>query len=126
MGIDWQAKVGQPCNAVFGDPGLYVPRDGSPVYLVNAVFDEGYKGILMIGDEAVTTDAAPVIGLNDWQNAGHLLWDQDDRIVMPVSLDGLGGYTIPAGARTFIVKESQPDGKGCTYLTLNKTAMWAP
>lgn len=127
MAIDWQAKCGAPLNAVFGAPGLYVPRDDTPPYLINGVFDEAYREVILLDVDSPNTDARPVIGINDDQRpAGQAIWDQNDRLVIPVTPDGTGGYTIPAGAVTYLVKESRPDGHGTTKLMLAKTAMYPP
>lgn len=126
MGIDWEAKVAGPTVKVFGDSALYVPRDNSTPYVITGVFDEAYQDITILdGQDAITTDAKPVIGINDSQCIGPL-WDQDDRVVIGIVVNADGSYSIPGTARTYIVKEAQADGHGHTMLTLNKTAAYSP
>lgn len=109
MAIDWEDMVGAPCVAVFGeaDPWPYLPADGSASYTVIPVFDEGYREITLIDATSPTSDATPVIGVNDGQFKAPPL--QGDRTQNPIT------------GTWYIVKESRPDSHGVTKLMLNLT-----
>jgi hypothetical protein len=116
--IDWEAKVGAPVVGVFATAtALYIPTNDAlaPYDGVQGVFDEAYREVSLIDTDAPTSDARPVIGINDGQFKFPPV--QDDRLVITTA-KGLAG--------TYIVKEVRADAHGITKLMLNKTADYAP
>lgn len=114
--IDWEAKVGAPVVGVFTSAtALYIPASGAPTYSVGGVFDAAYREVILLDPESPTSDARPVIGINDGQFPDPP--QQDDRLVITTK-DG------PQG--TFIVKEARPDKHGITKLMLSKTRDYVP
>lgn len=114
MSIDWEATVGAPTVDVFGGPARYYPADGSPAFDVIGVFDAAFREVTMADGLAYTSDARPVIGINDAQFLANL-WtpQQNDKVKIT---DPNAGQWFGA---SFIVKEARPDGKGITRLDLN-------
>lgn len=109
MAIDWEAKVGAPCVAVFSEPvaGTYRPFDRTlPSYPLNPVFDEAYRQVILQDAEAAITDVMPVAGVNDAQfrypPRQNDLWQRQ------------------ASGQWYVVKEVRPDGHGVTVLHLVK------
>lgn len=109
MAVDWEAKVGAPVVAVFGEPiaGMYQPYDRSlAAYPLNPVFDEAVREVILQDNELPITDVMPMAGVNDGQfkypPAQGDMWQRQ------------------ASSQWYIVKEVRPDGHGITVLKLNK------
>jgi hypothetical protein len=110
MAVDWERMVVAPLVKVFGEdaPALYIPIDTSVApYGITPVFDEAYREIILLDMSSPTSDAMPVVGINDGQFIAPP--KQDDRI------------RITRTMVTYLVKEVRADGHGHTKLMLALT-----
>ncbi len=109
MSIDWESKVGAQVVKVFGTdtPAIYMPAAGSP-YPVTPVFDEAYREIIILDGESPTSDAKPVVGINDSQFQAE-----------PVQGDKIQIWLKGVPYKTYLVKEVRSDSHGVTRLELN-------
>lgn len=110
--IDWDAAVGAPLMAVFGEDlkPVYRPAAGGS-FEIDGIFDDAFKALVMGQDgdpEIATVD--PVMGVRLAQ--------------FPVGHPPLQGdkVTVPGVARNYMVANVEPDGKGWAKLRLNLTA----
>lgn len=114
MAIDWEAKVGAPNVAVFGEPAVYTPASGAGAYDVIGVFDDEFRSSAIIVDgDPDTSDFLPVFGVNAAQFRAPPV--QSDRIDFPAGTKWYSG-------KAFLVKEPRPDGHGLFHLALNERA----
>lgn len=117
MSIDWEAEVGGPTVAVFGGPAIYYPADGSASFAVTGVFDEAYREVTIIDSLAYTSDAQPVIGIDQGQfDLAGWVPGQNDLVKITDPL-------ARAFGQTFIVKEPRPDSHGIVKLMMNESAV---
>jgi len=122
MPIDWEGKVGAPTVAVFGDPALYVPASEAPAFDVVGVFDDQFRGTVIVTDgDPHTSDSLPVFGVNSRQflptdgDPGRAMPVQNDKIVFPAGTKWFSG-------KSYLVTEPRPDGHGVFHLALNEAA----
>jgi hypothetical protein len=121
VAIDWEASVGAPCVAVFGEPARFTPASGAPAFDVTGVFDDEFRSSAIIVDgDPDTSDFLPVFGINASQFAPTTAFPtrvppvQNDRIDFPAGAKWYSG-------KAFLVKEPRPDGHGIFHLALNET-----
>lgn len=117
MAVDWESKVGAPNVAVFGEPATYQPAaPGAQPYAVVGVFDNQFRSTKpgTFDEPAPITDRLPVFGVNQSQFQAEP--QQDDTIIFAAD--------APAdhAGKTYIVKESRPDGHGMYHLAINEAA----
>lgn len=110
--IDWDALVVGPTVQVFGEPITYRPAAGGSFDLT-AVFDDAYLAVVMGDDgdpEVATID--PVIGvqLSAFTALGQALPVDDDTLI------------VLRVAKTFMVVNVEPDGKGHAKLRLSRVS----
>jgi hypothetical protein len=120
MSVDWESEVGAPLVETFGGGATYFPADGSPSFPVNGVFDEGYREVTIIDGLAYTSEAQPVIGINESQfvaNGRKAAQGDKVQITDPKS---------KAFGKVFIVKEPRPDSHGIVKLMMNETSDGLP
>lgn len=96
--IDWDAAILAPVMGVFGEQVIYTPRNGVPVVITDAVFDEEAAEIQIGEDGQATTQRKPTLGMRaSWFYTPPA---QSDRVLI-----------VRTGV-TYIVKNPQPDGHG--------------
>lgn len=111
--IDWDALVLAPCMAVFGEEPemrpMYRRQAGGAPFPVDGIFDDAYLAVIMAadGDPAIAT-IDPVMGVRLAQFPAEP--EQGDTVM------------IPRVAKTYMVSNVQPDGKGGAKLVLTRTA----
>lgn len=96
--------------AVFGEARkpLYQRAAGGAPFDVDGIFDDAYAALMMSADgEPAIGTVDPVMGVRLVQFAG----------VDPVQGDWV---TIPRTGRTYVVTDTQPDGKGAMNLVLTR------
>lgn len=121
MAIDWEAKAGAPCIAVFGEDASYVPASGAPPFPVYGVFDNQFRSTVIMDIDAPTSDLLPVFGVNAGQFVATAAMPtklppvQNDKITFPAG-------TLPHSGKSYLVKEPRPDNHGVFHLVLNEAA----
>lgn len=111
MPVDFDAHVLKPCEDVFGEPVKFMPRSQRGVsYLMAGIFDEGHHDLqLLDGDAPPVNVNQPVLGIRAklFTDAGAPTPQQNDK------------FWISSNARTYMVKDVQPDEHGNLKVLLN-------
>lgn len=111
--IDWDALVVGPCMEAFGEkpeqrPSYVSPTGGVPVFF-DAVFDDGYLGVVMGEGGPEIASIEPVLGVR--------------LVQFPAGHPAQGGQVIvPRVAKTYRIANVEPDGKGWALLRLQLEA----
>lgn len=110
MAVNWDALVLAPLMSsdIFGEDQqpLYIPASGAAAFPIDAVFDDAFKQLLLLGpDEPAINTTDPRIGVRLAQFPA-----------VPVPNDKV---SIASAGITFVVNSVQPDGKGHLVLQLN-------
>jgi hypothetical protein len=100
--IDWQKQLIGPTVSVFGQPAVYAQAGQS--YGLNGMFHEAYSTVDVSSGMPVTT-TSPAFGFNVAD--------------LPVVARQKDRLTITANGRSYIVRNTQPDGLGWCWLLLN-------
>ena len=104
MAVDWDALVGRPTVAIFGEPVIWIDGTGAPMFLTG-VFDSAYRPVVSLGDytDVSITTLSPVLGiqLTEWP-------------VRPFQ-----GQQLEIRGRIYSVKNVEDDGHGHAKLILN-------
>jgi hypothetical protein len=117
VAIDWDAEVLSPVMELFGegdpvDPSTwptYTPRGLTGFQLADAVFDAEYEQVDVNPDDGTTsTSHRPVLGVR--VSLFPRKPAQNDTVF------------IPSVAKTYVVRDVQPDGHGHAKLMLMETA----
>lgn len=100
--IDWDQHAA-PVVGIFGEPVTYIPSGGAP-YAITAVFTEAYTEVQLVDDVPVST-VKPALG-------ARLSAFRDDPQVGDL-------LTIGRTGTTYVVNNTNPDGRGGVRLLLN-------
>jgi hypothetical protein len=112
VAIDWEGEVGAPTVEVFGEAIQYYPGDGAPPFPLVGVFDEGYRETTIIDGLSYTSDAMPVIGINEGQFRSNTYRAAPNDMLQLTDPDS------PNFGNKFMVKEVRPDSHGVQKLML--------
>jgi len=110
MAIDWDALVGTPVTAIFGQPVTYTPFSGIRFTLAGN-FTEGFAKQGSLDDGISMTTERPMLGVQLSAFPIGVPPQQGDEL-----------QTVNSGSgvlETFTVKEVQLDGQGGAILVLN-------
>ncbi|GBQ84105.1 hypothetical protein AA13595_1324 [Gluconacetobacter johannae DSM 13595] len=108
MSLDWGSLVLGPCETIFGEPVTWQSSQGGAPVQATGVFDEGYKGLEIIGgDDGMApthvTSSLPRLGVRLSQ--------------FPAA--AAQGDTLVIRGISYAIREIQPDSHGGARIELN-------